>query len=122
MSELIFERAEGRIVWGAKRYRAVSGPWGRGVLPAGKYRVEVRDVVVGSGLSAGYRDKKTGHAWFIPIKPRFKTSRDGLGIHPDGGVPGTLGCIGLVGTDCELFWERWIDTQMLARPETLLVQ
>jgi hypothetical protein len=34
-----------------------------------------------------------------PIKPLFDTNRTGLGIHPDGNVPCTAGCIGATDSD-----------------------
>lgn len=34
----------------------------------------------------------------------------------------TLGCIGLVGEDCGAFWERWTDTPLAARPDSLRVK
>lgn len=39
-----------------------------------------------------YRDKK-GFSWF------FWLGKGDLGIHPDGNVPGTKGCIGIVEAD-----------------------
>lgn len=36
-----------------------------------------------------------GSCWFIRLTPRFKIKRRGFGVHPDGGPPGTHGCIGL---------------------------
>ena len=33
--------------------------------------------------------------WFCPVEPAFDTHRNGLGIHPDGNLPGTQGCIGI---------------------------
>ena len=38
---------------------------------------------------------KSKHCWFCPIEPVFDTVRSGLGIHPDGNLPGTQGCIGV---------------------------
>ena len=120
MNELKFERHNNRLVWADSQYAAVSGPWGK-PLPSGRYRVEVRNAVVGGSLSSSYRDRKTGHAWFIPITPLFNTNRGGFGIHPDGNVAGTLGCIGLTGDACERFWVRWNSTPMVKRPNFLAV-
>ncbi|WP_027187423.1 L,D-transpeptidase family protein [Desulfovibrio cuneatus] len=38
---------------------------------------------------------RTGKPWFCELIPQGSTKRTGIGIHPDGGPPGTLGCIGL---------------------------
>jgi hypothetical protein len=70
-------------------FNAVSGGYGKGSLPNGNYlcknfraRAEKEMVRDGIGFS-------------VDLTPLFKTSRTDLRIHPDGGVPGTLGCIGI---------------------------
>jgi len=70
---------------------ATSGPWGKGPLPNGVYN--------GGNLRAP-RNKKgmtcsDGASWSLNLSPTFQTSRTNLEIHPDGNVPGTLGCIGV---------------------------
>lgn len=71
----------------------VSGPYGRGSLPKGLYTVgNLRDNRTGSYSCSG----STGYS--LNLSPEFSTNRTDLRIHPDGGVPGTLGCIGL---DCK---------------------
>lgn len=69
---------------------AVSGPYGNGALPQGLYSV------------GGMRDNRTGSyscsgssGYSLNLNPQFSTNRTDLRIHPDGGVPGTLGCIGV---------------------------
>ncbi len=39
-----------------------------------------------------------GTVW-QPITSSFPTNRMGFGIHPDGNVPGTAGCIGATSND-----------------------
>lgn len=73
--------------------KARSGGWGNGPAPEGVYKVEAARVVSGTGF------KGTVTSWFASIVPKFTTSRTELGIHPDGGVPGTLGCIGVLEND-----------------------
>jgi hypothetical protein len=73
-----------------RSWPAVSGPWGKGHLPDGPYTIE-RPVLT---------DEKpmkdvNGFGWKARLVPNFKTERFGLLIHPDGNVPGTLGCIGI---------------------------
>lgn len=121
MNSLKYSHSQGTLTWGKEVYKAVSGPHGKGRLPAGNYDVQIRNVVTGHGLSQSFRDQN-GIAWFIPINPLFSTTRDGLGIHPDGGVPGTLGCIGLTGADATKFWSRWISIVLEARPQRLVVE
>jgi hypothetical protein len=84
--------------WGGESWSAVSGPHGKGRLPAGWYTVEVdrRTAQMRSGqLGDGYHDRETGLEWFVPLTPDQSIGRTGLGIHPDGNVPGTLGCVGI---------------------------
>lgn len=121
MSNLVFKTDVGELVWGTRRFACVSGPHGKGQMPAGRYDVRVRHVVTGARLSSSYRDPETGDAWFIPLEPTFSTPRDGFGIHPDGNIEGTLGCIGLKGEDAAEFWAEWKRTSISARPTSLLV-
>lgn len=78
---------------------ALSGPYGRGKLPEGFYLIG-RAVVIDPDDPANrpYRDR-SGLAWWCPLTPLFETDRDSFGIHPDGNIPGTMGCIGI--TDSE---------------------
>lgn len=81
-----------------RRWPAVSGPYGKGELPEGGYTIAPPAILEGVPANEAYRDKK-GHTWFAPLRPQFPTDRSGFGIHPDGNVPGTLGCIGLTQED-----------------------
>lgn len=75
--------------------KAVSGPYGNGPAPKGSYRITPPVAIDPSAESnKGFLDPK-GNAWFAALHPEFETDRIGLGIHPDGNVPGTLGCIGI---------------------------
>lgn len=72
-----------------------SGGWGKGFAPKGEY------------IAMYYRDEseeaysKFGIGFFVSILPQFQTDRTDLGIHFDGNVKGTLGCIGLKCSDQE---------------------
>lgn len=80
---------------GGIKAAAVSGPFGKGAAPRGSYRIGPAMAIDPKVESnKGFMDPK-GNAWFAPILPDFETDRTGLGIHPDGNVPGTLGCIGI---------------------------
>jgi hypothetical protein len=46
-----------------------------------------------------YRDKK-GFSWFLWL------GSGNLGIHPDGNVPGTKGCIGIVEDDSKPLFDK----------------
>ena len=45
--------------------------------------------------------QKVKTAWSADLNPMFKTGRTALRIHPDGGVPGTEGCIGIINLDAD---------------------
>lgn len=107
---------------GAVHYKAVSGPYRKGVMPGGSYGIKVRHAVVGSRLKSSCEDTATGSRWYIPLEPEFGTSRHGFGIHPNGNVPGTLGCIGLNASDAGSFWTRWNSSAMSARPTRVVAE
>jgi RHS repeat-associated protein len=78
---------------------AVSGPHGNGELPAGEYTMgTLSDVPETHPQQASYCDDND-NCWWQPITPEFETTRSGLGIHPDGNVAGTAGCIGATAED-----------------------
>ncbi len=74
-------------------WNATSGPFGRGALPAGNYTIG-NATAIDSASNPSFRDP-ANNAWWVPITPTFTTDRTSLGIHPDGGTPGTEGCIGV---------------------------
>lgn len=71
-------------------FTGVSGPYGNKCLPDGAYLlqsiVDTREDGMGCNGDLG---------WKVRLLPTFATQRSGLLIHPDGGVLGTLGCIGI---------------------------
>ncbi len=83
-----------------------SGPYGRGAAPSGMYFVADPIMIAANTVNRPYTDG-LGLAWFARMHPAFKTSRSGLGIHPDGNVPGTLGCLGVVERNTRKFYE-WL--------------
>ncbi len=87
---------------------ASSGPWINGTLPPGTYTLPNAPSVVPPSHphQASYCDD-SGNCWWQPISPTFPTDRTGLGIHPDGNVEGTAGCIGLSDNDTSDFYE-WL--------------
>lgn len=86
----------GRITINGNTYQYRSGGHGKGNLPPGSYTVTPhlwnrsdRSMNVGGvGYSFALSDK---------YDSRVDATRSLLRIHPDGGTPGTLGCIGIVG-------------------------
>ena len=111
--------ATGTLALDGKVYNAISGPWNRGVLPNGTYTVKKYNVV--ASATADSFKSPSGKGWFIPLKQPANIKRSGFGIHPDGNVEGTAGCIGLVGAEADSFWEQWIGMSMADRPESLTV-
>ncbi|HYX35758.1 MAG TPA: RHS repeat-associated core domain-containing protein [Oligoflexus sp.] len=87
---------------------AVSGPWGNGVLPEGTYTIDTDGIREKTKEDqAGAFCDPAGNCYFIPIEPLFKTDRNALGIHPDGGqYLGTQGCIGLKAENTKEFLEK----------------
>jgi hypothetical protein len=75
-----------------RQFPADSGGWGNGPLPTGEYKCSpARPLPADSPDGLG--------SWIMGIEPLFITSRYNLAIHKDGGVPGTLGCIGITKDD-----------------------
>jgi peptidoglycan hydrolase-like protein with peptidoglycan-binding domain len=90
------QRVDGTMTVNGHAYHFRSGGYGRGSLPTGTYTVTPhlwsrndRSMSVGGvGYSFAVSDK---------YDPRVGGTRRLLRIHPDGGSPGTEGCIGIVG-------------------------
>src|SRR5262245_39468653 len=101
------KKAEGVLSWAEKRLqsRAVSGPYGDGALPLGIYTA-LRTKLLDRPAGSSYCDTNA-NCWMQAIDPTFTTSRTDLGIHPDGGAPGTEGCIGLLEGNTEKWHEAF---------------
>jgi hypothetical protein len=80
---------------GSGTIHARTGPFGNGALPNGLYAADnYRDRGPGSG---DYNRRMTidGFGFSYDLTPGFPTDRTLLRIHPDGGRPGSEGCIAL---------------------------
>ena len=117
-------RMVGVLKWLNEEYSIVSGGYGKGSIPDGQYDVEVNRAVEGdkTTMKSGFVNSLSGRGWFLPLKPKFSTQRYGFGIHPDGNLPGTKGCVGLQGDDIKKFWDKWLRTPMKLRPKSLTVK
>ncbi len=89
------QMALGTITVNGRTYHFKSGGHARGNLPKGSYTVTAMKnknqkgmVVDGVGYKYGLTDT---------FDPRLNATRTSLRIHPDGGSPGTSGCIGISG-------------------------
>ncbi len=109
MPTLTYDHSSKSLSWpGNGKWDALSGPYGKGRLPNGTYKISRREVTAySSSVPKGFRGP-TGKGFFIPIYAQFSTARGAsggrLGIHPDGNKPGTLGCIGLR-SDAKRFYD-----------------
>jgi len=116
-------RMNAKLKWLTDEYEVVTGGYGKGAIPDGIYTIEVYKAVEGdkSTMKAGFINPATGQGWFLPLTPKFNTTRHGFGIHPDGNKPGTKGCVGLQGKDIINFWNKWRRTPMKTRPDKIIV-
>ena len=96
MQDATFSNSLRKLSWKNRSWDAVSGPWGKGVLPNGVYTIERRKLTeYTTNIGNGFKDE-TGKGYFIPLTPTFDIGgRTGFGIHPDGNKPGTKGCVGI---------------------------
>lgn len=124
MADLYFYRQLGILAWPSQGsyWSAVSGIQGSAnllPLPSGVYTIGRREVTdYTPSIGSAFQDK-TGNGFFIPIFPTFATNRGRsggrLGIHPDGNVPGTAGCIGLTDPDTSSFFNAIAGTAAAAQ-------
>lgn len=84
-----------------------TGGWGNGPAEPGEYAIDYYDtpdqiakLPNKEAYSLTYDDYTYG--FYFHLQPKFVTERSGLGIHIDGSVPGTLGCIGLQIDDIDI--------------------
>lgn len=115
--------------WGDMAWPAVSGPHRKGFLPDGTYAIDWKHCTDDKSLGAPYRIGDV--AFWVPLvnSPQADDAgRRGFGIHPDGNVPGTAGCVGIqpaAGEDsvahCRSFWEKVKATPLAERPRELEV-
>jgi len=122
MADLIFDKNKKKLMWPMKgmTWNAKSGGFPPGPLPSGLYKIARRELTAYTNkIKPSFQDK-TGWGFFVPIYPKFETNRGKkngrLGIHPDGGKPGTLGCIGIINANTKSFY----DAISLTSPSTKL--
>ena len=109
MADLSFNRTTGELKAFGKTWTAVSGGGSFKPLAKKTYAIPALSLMVGTKKAKGaiqsdiytqeaFKDPD-GLGWYLWI------GEAGLGIHPDGNVPGTLGCIGVKGKTTDLFDE-----------------
>ena len=111
MADLTFNKKTGSLKGFGRTWKAVSGVPGKvPALPSGAYSVRPRSLMTGTVEVAGvgfntkyaapaYKDRR-GFGWFLWL------GKGNLGIHPDGNVPGTKGCIGVKKPDTTDLFEE----------------
>ena len=87
----------GRITINSEPYIFRSGGHGRGNLPTGQYTVTAHRW---DRRERSFNVGGIGYTFALSNRydPRVADTRTALLIHPDGGVVGTQGCIGIVGS------------------------
>ena len=89
------EVSEGLTWLDGEAFKTISGGGGKGPLPFGEYNITSSYTIRPSHPNyAAYL--REGVAFFALLTPLFKSDRTDIGVHPDGGVPGTKGCLGLI--------------------------
>ena len=119
MAQLEYNISTGTLIWlesGKTIYiwRAKSGGFSRH-LPRGVYTIgDPNGDKLRTDLKTGF-NMKPHLGYFIPLYRAQK--RHGFGIHPDGGKPGTHGCIGIQ-SGARDFFNKFIQY----RPRRLIVK
>lgn len=90
-------------------------------LPKGSYRILRKEKGNNYGVTQlemlipkELQRTKQPIGWFFPLEPLFSTERGSpalgrFGIHPDGGLPGTDGCIGVYSGDYDALYKLLAD-------------
>lgn len=117
------KKSTGKLIWGDKKWDAVSGPFDKGTLPIGNYKVDPTKASDEPAEADMYiTDAKGKLGYYIPIYADFKTDRDNLAIHPDGGDPGTHGCVGISASQARDFINEWKKIPVNKRPTVMVVE
>lgn len=126
MADFVYDKKKKTLVGHGQTWRVRSGiPGAYSPTPNGLYTAPKGSLMAGtpgngvphdekySKAPYSYRDKK-GFSWF------FWIGSENLGIHPDGNVPGTKGCIGIVDNDTRPLFN--LLKQLNEQPVTILVE
>ena len=96
----------GKLIIDNKSWDIISGLWGRGTIPLGLYRVYAPRELFDVKANQSYKGELK--PWLSALIPMGKCedakgNRTDLCIHPDGGIKGTLGCMGIQSNDMEVY-------------------
>src|SRR5262249_8605518 len=113
--------------WGTKGEKGLAAD----PLPAGRYYTDVDELKRATShhyCKPGYTDA-CGFPWFLHIirsdsgiapTSDAKQKRSQFGIHPDGGNPGTKGCIGLLAADTKPIYR--VLKELIAEQTTIWIK
>lgn len=76
------------------QFPILSGGYGRGYLDLGDY--SIRGLITPDKIEKMSNPKPyqtDGYGFAFPMTPLFETNRTGIWMHPDGNIPGSLGCV-----------------------------
>jgi hypothetical protein len=126
MADFVYDKTKKTFVGHGQNWKVRSGiPGSYSPTPNGLYTAPKGSLMAGApGYGVphdpkyakapySYRDKK-GFSWF------FWIGSGKLGIHPDGNVPGTKGCIGIVEDDTKSLFDKL--KQLNSGPVTIQVK
>jgi len=126
MADFIYDKKKNTLTGHGESWSVRSGIPGKySPTPAGLYTIPKGALMAGStghGVPHNakyalppysYRDNK-GFAWFLWI------GVGNLGIHPDGNIPGTKGCIGITKSDTKALFNKF--KSLNTKAITLLVK
>jgi hypothetical protein len=107
MADLVYDRTRGELSAFGQTWKAVSGGGRHRPLARKTYTIPAGALMVGTRHTVGaFHNRKysaapftdpAGLGWYLWL------GEAGLGIHPDGNVPGTEGCVGVKGNTETLF-------------------
>ena len=107
MADLVFSRSKNELTAFGQSWKAVSGGGRYKPLALKTYTIPAGALMVGTrqALGAFFNSKyaaapfvdRAGLGWYLWL------GEAGLGIHPDGNLPGTEGCVGIKGDTAALF-------------------
>lgn len=126
MADFVYDKTKKTLIGHGQTWKVRSGiPGSYNPIPNGLYIVPKGSLmagVAGHGVPHdpkyeqapySYRDRK-GFSWFLWL------GSGALGVHPDGNVPGTRGCIGIVDDDTKPLFHKF--KQLNSAPVTIQVK
>ena len=95
---------------------ARSGGYGNGTITYGRYQIGACNRIADIPENKAY--KREGYPWCVELIVPEYIDRTGLMIHPDGNIPGSLGC--LVLTERDISFYELVSRDIRDQPEMFL--